>query len=474
MRILFAAGACVGLLLAVPSHAATAPPPAIDAVALAQARSLRAHALTDDGAYALVASLTSEVGPRLAGSPNDAQGVAWAVAKLKAAGFANVHTEPVKVAHWERGSLSVELTGADRRTLNAASLGGSVGTDGKPLEGEVVAVSDVEELAQFQRADIEGRIVYFYTRMPENLDGSGYRGTVTIRGRGPSEAAKLGALAVLIRSVGTVTDDLPHTGTTRYRDGVPKIPGIALSNRDADLLEARLAGGAPVRLSLTSTAQRLDPALSANVVGEIVGREPDAGTVLLGAHLDSWDLATGAQDDGAGVALITRAAQLIGGLERKPRRTLRVVLFANEEYGLDGAAAYAVAHAAEVDSIALAVEADLGAGKVWGLQSRVAPDRVPLVRAIAAELEPLGVRYFDNQTDGGADVGVLRDLGVPLFELEQDAVPYFRIHHTPGDTLAAIDKASMRQALASYATAVYLAADAGQGFGRAAPRIDAH
>jgi hypothetical protein len=440
-----------------------------DAMARSQARALREDAARDDRAYELVASLTREVGPRLAGSDGERRAVAWAVEWLRGLGLEGVRTEPVNTPGWERGQLSVELVSGARRPLAAVSLGGSVGTEGRTLEAEVVRVVSVHDLPALTRRDVKGRIVFLSERMVELPDGGGYGPAVANRSSGPAEAARLGAVAVAIRSVGTTLDDLPHTGQTSYREGIPRIPAIALSNSDADRLEDALDAGGPVRLAITSTAACLPDATTANVIAEVTGRDPNAALVLLGAHLDSWDLATGAQDDGAGVAIAMRAAGLIASLERRPLRTVRVVLFAAEEVGIKGGLAYAAAHADEADAHAIALEADLGSGRVWGLSSWVAPAQLPVIRAIAAELAPLGVRYYDNRTSGGADIGPLRAFGVPLLELSQDAVPYFRVHHTAGDSLDSIDRSALRQALAAYTVTTYLAAEAAQPFERLAP-----
>jgi carboxypeptidase Q len=440
-----------------------AAPPGFDAATRQQAQKVRALSLADETAYELVHSLTTDVGPRLAGSPGDAKAVAWAVARLEALGFRNIRKEPVTVPHWERGALTVELLGDTPRSLVSASLGGSVGTDGRPLEGDVVAVPSIADLTALSRTQIAGRIVMFTARMPELMDGSGYARTVSIRTRGAAEAAELGALAVVIRSVGTDADTA-HTGAMRYKDGVPRIPAVALANRDADRLEQDLDAGRPVRLRLTSTARSVGEAISYNVIGEIPGRTPEL--ILLGAHLDSWDLGTGAHDDGAGVALVVSAARLVGSLDTPPHRTLRVVLFANEEFGLSGANAYAAAHADEIERHVLAIEADSGGGRVWGVASRLPVDRLRIPRAIAAELEPLGARYYHNEASGGADVGVLHDRGVPLLDLLQDGTRYFRFHHSAADTLEAIDRDELRQAAAAFAVTVYLAAASPEGFGR--------
>jgi carboxypeptidase Q len=435
---------------------------------LATARQLRERALADDTAYELLRSLTTEVGPRLAGSEGDRKAVAWAQARLPALGFSNVRAEPVKVPHWERGKLSVELLGSGARPLTAASLGGSVGTDGQPLEGEVVNIAGLADLKRFPADGLRGKFVLFSGRMTETIDGSGYGRAVAHRSKGAAEAAKLGATAVLIRSAGTSSADVAHTGTMRYKDGVPKIPAVALSNQDADQLVARVDAG-PVRLRLTSTAKKHPDAMSANVMGEIKGSGDEL--VLLVAHLDSWDLGTGAHDDGAGVAIITAAAKLIAATGT-PRRTVRVLFTANEEFGLSGAHAYAVEHFAEMPRHAVALEADLGGFSVWSFASRVPPPAQPTMRAIAAELAPLGITYQDNLAGGGADTGPLRDLGVPVLNLNHDAAQYFRIHHTAADTLAAVDPKQLKQAVAAYTVTAYLAAQAPVSLGRNAPVLD--
>jgi len=433
-------------------------------------RTLRERALADETAYDVVRSLTTDVGPRLAGSPGDAKAVAWAVERLTALGFKNVVKEAVTVPHWDRGTLRVERLGGGARPLTATSLGGSVGTDGQPLEADVVRVPSLADLKALPRAQVAGRIVFLSARLSELKDGSGYAWTVPIRTRGAAEAAKLGAAAVVIRSVGSDADTA-HTGAMGYKEGVPKIPAVAISNADADTLEAGIDAGATIRLRLTSTARRVGEATSYNVIGEIPGRTPEL--VLLGAHLDSWDLATGAQDDGAGVAIVISAARLVAGLPDPPRRTLRVVLFANEEFGLSGAFNYAVTHAPEIERHAVAIEADHGAGRVYGLSSRVASERVPAVRALAAGLADLDILYYDNRARGGADIGPLATLGVPLLNLAQDGSLYFRYHHSTADTLDSIDRAALRQAVAAYAVTAYLAAESPDGFGRLPAAIDA-
>ncbi len=314
---------------------------------------------------------------------------------------------------------------------------------------------------------MRGRIVFFDAPMERTRDGSGYERAVAVRGAGPSRAAKLGAVAVLIRSMATGTDRFAHTGGTRYAEGVPRIPAAALAVPDADLLAAEVASGKPVTFRLRLASRELPEARSANVIGDIVGRELPGEVVLIGAHLDSWDLGTGAIDDGAGVAIVGEAARQILARRERPRRTIRVILYANEEFGLSGARAYAAAHAAELPRHVFASESDLGSGRVWRLQSRVAPDRLPLAAGIARLLAPLGVEPGGNDAEGGADTTPLAPAGVPVLELDQDASRYFDYHHTADDTLDKIDPKDLDQNVAAWAAVAWAVADMPGDLGRA-------
>jgi len=434
--------------------------------ALDEARALRARALADDTAYELVRSLTTEVGPRLAGSPGDAAAVAWALDKLKALGFSNVRAEPVTVPRWIRGEARAEITAPWLQTLAVAALGGSVATPAEGIEAEVVPVTTLEELKAQPRERIAGRIVFFTARMQPSLDGGGYETTVPPRGTGAAESAKLGAVAMVMRSAGTSVSRTPHTGAQRYVDGIPPIPAFALSNPDADMLEQQLASGRPVRLKLSNTSRWDGEAQSANVIGEIPGRSHQQEVIVLGAHLDSWDLGTGAHDDATGVGIIAAAAKLIGESKRRPKRTIRVVFYANEEFGLSGAKAYATAYKDQIDQHVLGLESDLGAFRPYGVAARVAPDKLPLVRTIQSVLEPLGVPYLGTEASGGADVGQLRKLGMPVMDLQTDAGPYFDLHHTANDTFDKVDPRLVQLNVAAFTVIAYLAAEAEGGFGR--------
>lgn len=448
-----AAAAALVILASLPLRAADEPqlPPAV--------RELQKGALKDTRAYATLKSLTEQVGHRLAGSEGDRKAVQWALDTLSAQGFVNVRAEPVTVPRWTRGAASVQLVGEPMVEFPTLALGGSVGTGGKSLEAEVVAVTTVDELKALTRERVAGRIVFLYDRMLATRDGMDYGPTVTNRSQGAIEAAKLGAVAVVIRAVGSDDADRPHTGGMRYANGVPRIPAFSIGNLGADALMDRYAR-APVRLRLSSTAVCEGTAASANVIGEIPGRATlERGApeefVLLGAHLDSWDVGTGAQDDGAGVATMIETARRIGELKERPRRSLRVVLYANEEFGLSGGKRYALDHEAELGRHTAGIEADLGAGRVYQFESRVKVDELPAAIRLADLLRPLGIPFRSNLASGGADLGPLHEQGVPMFDLQHDASKYFEIHHTQADTLDRVDARDLAFNVAAYATVVW-------------------
>jgi hypothetical protein len=453
-----AATVSLGLGAAAPASAAKPADPAYSKADLAAAARLRDAALAGNRAYDVVASLTTEVGPRLAGSPGDRAAVAWAQAKLKALGLENVRTQEVLVPQWVRGEASARIVAPFPQQLVTVALGGSVGTPEPGLEAEVVRFDDVDALKAASREQVEGKIVYLAKRTAKTRDGKGYGEAVRGRATGPSFAAALGAVGVVIRSIGTSTQRFAHTGATVYDISQPKIPAIAISNPDADVLDRQLASGQPVRLQMRVTARDLARQRSANVVGELPGTDPNAGIVVLGAHLDSWDLGHGAVDDGAGVAIVSAVAALVKEHGMKPRRTIRVVLYANEEFGLSGATEYAKQIGDESARHAAAIEADLGSGRVWRFSSRVRPEALPLMKGIAGVLKPLGVELGDNEAGGGADIGPLRKLGVPVFSLQHDATKYFEVHHTVNDTLEQVDRAELDQAVAAYAATAWLLA----------------
>ncbi|HEV8581387.1 MAG TPA: M20/M25/M40 family metallo-hydrolase [Thermoanaerobaculia bacterium] len=446
--------------ICVAQPAATALPQDVRATAAA----LHKDALAGTRAFDIVRSLTVEVGPRPAGSAAHDAAVEWGLRTMKELGFSNVRAEKATVPHWVRGAESGEILTPYRQPVHLAALGGSVGTPEEGIEAQVVEVPSLDAVDKLEPAQVQGKIVFYNVGMERQKDGSGYGRAVPVRGAGASRAAKLGAVAVLIRSIGTDNNRTPHTGAMRYQDGVRQIPAAALSNPDADLLAAEIASGKPVTFRLKLGARVLPEVETASVVGEISGREKPEEIVLLGAHLDSWDLGTGAVDDGAGIAIMIEAARRIGQLPKKPRRTIRVILFANEEFGLSGARAYAEAHKDELARHVMAGESDFGSGRVWRIASRVDPAKLPVVADLA---KLLGVEQGKNDSGGGADLGPLAPAHVPVIALGQDGTYYFDYHHTSNDTLDKIDSKDLDQNVASWAAVAYAIADLPGDLGRA-------
>lgn len=436
---------------------------------LATAGALRDRALKGTNAYDHVSSLVTEVGPRLAGSPGDEAAVRWAMNRLGKLGFTGVRSQDVLVPHWVRGTTEVTLLGSAHQPLVAATLGGSIGTGEEGIEAQVVEVTSLDALGAAQPGAMKGKIVFINERMERTRDGSSYGKTVKNRVQAASIAANLGAVGLVIRSVGTSDERFAHTGRLQYDLNAPRIPAFSLSNPDAELLSRQLKANKQLRLRLKSTARDLPPAWSANVIAEIPGAERNNEIVLLGAHLDSWDLGQGALDDGAGVAIVIEAARLIAKLERKPARTIRVVLFANEEFGLSGAKEYARLIGDEHSKHVIAMEADSGQGPVWRLESQVAPEALGALEKMRTVMQPLGIEPGENNSSGGADLGPLRSLGVPVLDLTHDMNLYFDVHHTMNDTLAKVDAKVLDQAVAAYAVAAYLAATKQGDFGRLTP-----
>jgi hypothetical protein len=463
MRCITTALAC---LVLTPLASAAGPLTAAD---LATAGRLRDQALAGTGAYDLVASLTTEVGPRPPGSAGDKAAVAWARARLAALGLQNVRSQPVMVPHWVRGEIEARTVAPFRQPLVAAALGGSIGTPEVGLEADVVHFEDLAALRAASREQVAGRIVYLGQRTLRDGTAAGYLGTVYNRVSGPSIAAGLGAAALVIRSIGTSQDRVPHTGALSYSISAPKIPAAALSNPDADLLERMFDSGRPVRLFLRMSARDLPYEESANVIAELPGTDLKDEIVVVSAHLDSWDLGTGAVDDAAGVAIAAETVALMVRMGIRPRRTIRVVLFASEEYVIAGGAAYARQRDEEIARHVLLLEADSGADRVRRLDSRVPADKLPLVDEIARALAPLGIERGGNEAYGGADIFATMARGVPALSLAQDWTRYLDAHHSPNDNLDKVERSQLDQAVAAYVAAVYLAAQAEGGFGRIDP-----
>ncbi|MFM7396253.1 MAG: M20/M25/M40 family metallo-hydrolase [Gammaproteobacteria bacterium] len=457
------AAACVATLSIFDSVLAQTPaPPAplsLSRETLAGAAVVRDQALKSDESYQLLESLTTEVGQRFAGTTGDKAGVEWALKTLRDLGFTNVHTQEVIVPRWIRGEASFDVLAPYPMSMVTTALGGSIGTPDEGLEAPIVMVQDVPALQALPEGAVRGKIVFFNGRMERTRDGSGYSKAVRSRTEGPSVAGSLGAVGVVIRSVGTSKNRIAHTGTLSYNVSAPRIPAVSISNPDADLLERQVAKTQAVTVRMRVTSRDLPQVRSANVIGDLPGTDLAHEIVLIGGHLDSWDTGHGVQDDGAGVVIAIAAARLAASANPKPRRTIRVVLFANEEFGLSGAGRYPADIGDEgVANHAFAMEADLGDGPVWKLSARVPQHYWPTIEQVHRVVKPLKVELGDNASNGGADLGPLRRLGVPILAPQLDATTYFDIHHTVNDTLDQIDPAHLRQSTAVFAVAAYAAA----------------
>ncbi|MBI1391208.1 MAG: M20/M25/M40 family metallo-hydrolase [Alphaproteobacteria bacterium] len=415
-------------------------------------------ALSSELAYELLESLTTEIGPRLAGSEAEARARQWGVERLKALGFKNVRIETFELPYWQRVRESAAIVSPYPQQLAVTALGNSVATPKGGLQAEVVRFASLDELRQAPAERVKGKIVFVDEKMTRMMDGGGYGPAVAKRSGAANAAGRLGAAAAIIRSVGTDSHRMPHTGGMRYEDGVPQIPTAALSNPDADQLARALSyAEGPVMLNLELSVETRPAATSGNVIGEIPGRSDEI--VVVGGHLDSWDLGTGAVDDGAGVAITTAAAKLVAVHGGKPLRTIRVVMWGSEEVGLHGARAYAKAHAGELERHAIASESDFGAGSIYALESRVGQDATGAIDEMQRQIARLGIIRGGNEASGGPDVSPLRAAGVPVFGLAQNGLDYFDLHHTPDDTLDKVDPADLKQNVAAWAAMIYLSAN---------------
>lgn len=412
---------------------------------LVQLEPLISHSQQSDLAFNIVKSLTVEVGPRIAGSKGDKRAVAWAEAKFAELGFDKIYKQPVRVRNWERGFADAKVLAPYPQDLVISALGGSIATPDGGLDAQVVMFGSLDELTQADAASVAGKIVFLNTRMQRDKAGRFYGKVVPNRVNGAVEAAKLGAQAVIIRSVGTDNSRFAHTGVMRYDDNVAKIPAGAISTADADVLEAMFEQDKPVRLAVNMQAKDAGWQTSYNVIGEITGSERPEEVILIGAHLDSWDEGTGALDDGAGVGIVMAAANHIKTIVGQPKRTIRVVLFAAEEIGLIGAYEYVRTNKADLPNIIMAAESDFGAGSIYRMDTRFADAVREQPKALYQRLVSLGVELGSNDTNGGPDVSMLPKYGVPVIALKQDGYYYFDYHHTPNDTLDKINPDELRQ-----------------------------
>lgn len=430
---------------------------------------LRDRAMQSEYAYGELKHLTNNIGPRLSGSPQAQKAVEWVAEEMRRLG-ATVTLEKARVPHWVRGVEAGELTAwpgqakGTTQKIVLTALGGSVATPAEGISAEVVAVHNWKELRALPAGAVKGKILLFNHPFDKELAATGhgleaYGEGVVYRGAGPIAAATAGAAAVLVRSVGGADYRLPHTGATAYSQGVTKIPAAAVTAEDADLLQALIAEG-PVTMHLTITPQTLPDAESFNVIADWKGTDHPEQVVVVSGHLDSWDLGTGAIDDGAGVAVSMAALELMKEMGVRPKRTVRMIAWMSEEEGSEGAAQYMKDHAEEVGSHVGAIESDLGADHPTGIYYAGKTELGQWLRPVAQVLSEIGAGSLVNAPETGEDISGLTEKGVPSFAPIQDSRFYFNYHHTAADTFDKIDKKHLNENAAIMTVLAYALADA--------------
>ena len=423
-------------------------------------RSIFDNALKNGKSYEMLEYLSTKIGQRLSGSAGAAAGVEWSRQTMMSFGFDSVWLQPVMVPHWVRGKAEVARIISNREgviDVNICALGGSVGTGSGGISAQVVEVKNFEELSQLGSKGVQGKIVYFSRPMDPSLIDTfaAYGGAVNQRGSGASEAAKYGAVGAIVRSMGSNIEEYPHTGGMRYADGVPKIPAVAISTAHGDQLSAMLVHDKDLKVYIETHSQILEDVLSYNVVGELRGTEEPDETIVVGGHLDSWDLAQGAHDDGAGCVQSIEVLRIFKAMGYKPKRTIRAVMFMNEENGLRGGTKYAELAKQNGENHIAAIESDRGGFTPRGF-TMTAPENVKTkIRSWKPLLEPYGLTNF-NQEGGGADIGPLRQQGTALIGFLPDSQRYFNYHHTREDTFDKVDKRELELGAASMAALTYL------------------
>ncbi|MCO4092498.1 MAG: M28 family peptidase [Sphingorhabdus sp.] len=447
---LFAAASTLFLTSSIAIAAPNSPKP----VSVAE---LRDKALkSDDIAYDILEGLTTEIGQRQAGTEAEARARIWSVNTLRALGFDNVRVEEYQMPTWVRGEETAEITAPFPQKLAVAALGNSGSTGEAGLDAEIVYFPTIDDLRAAPDGSLKGKIAFVSHNMKATQDGSSYGAFGPARFVGPNIAAKKGAAAIVIRSIGTDYHRNPHTGNTNFEPGVAPIPAGALSIPDAENLERMIARGKPVRMKLKLTPQNIGMQTSGNVLAEVTGSNPKLPIIVIACHLDSWDLGTGAIDDAAGCGIIGAAAKHLKSMGQ-PKRTVRLLWAGAEEVGIWGGRDYGAKHANEPH--ALAMESDFGAGKIWAVDFRLAESANAVRSQIVSALAPLGVVPRRELAGGGADIGAIIDAQkLGIVDLQQDGTKYFDLHHTPDDTLDKVDKGELRQNVAAWvATLAYLA-----------------
>lgn len=435
---------------------------------LEELKQLQQAALASDYAYRQLAHLTDSIGPRLSGSPQAEAAVQYVADEMRRLGL-NVTLEKLSVTHWVRGEETAALVhyagqvpGTTQKIILTA-LGGSVATPADGLTAEVVVVNNFDELTALGRGKVTGKIVLFNARYDRQMAAQGFAGeaygqAVAYRGNGASAAARLGAVAALNRSAGGAEFRLPHTGALRYAEDAPKIPAASVAAEDGDLI-ARLAARGPVRMRLVLTPSQLPDAVSYNVIADLKGSDQPEQVVIVSGHLDSWDLGTGAIDDGAGVAVAMQTAQLIKQLGLHPRKTVRVIAWMNEENGVAGGRTYAKDYAAEIGNHFAAIESDRGAGHPLGFEVNARREALRFLRPVASVLQSSGAGLLKIVDETETDISPLAAASVPSFGLWQDSRTYFDYHHTSADTLDKVVPRELAENAAAMAVLAYALAN---------------
>ena len=443
----------VAALFAISSQAGAIPPPK-------KMTTPTQWSKNDTVAFDIIEDLTTEIGPRQGGTEAEQRARDWAVTRLKKMGFANVREEQFDMPTWVRGEEKAWVISPFQMPMAITALGNSASTGDKPLEGEIVYFSSYDDLVAANPATIKGKIAFVDHQMKRTQDGSSYSQFGRARFMGPNVAAKKGAIAIVIRSIGTDNHRNPHTGNTNFEAGVKPIPAGAISNPDADNLlrqyyraySTPLVAGmhpdkdwisTPLKVRLLLTPRNLGQQKSGNVIAEVPGSDPSLPPIVIACHLDSWDLGTGAFDDAAGCGIITAAASYVKN-HGTPKRTIRLLWAGAEEVGVWGGKAYGEAYKSTPH--ALAMESDFGADRVWRVDFKLPESAKSLADSIAADLAPLGVVRGKDSASGGADVGaIIEAQGLGIIDLQQDGTRYFDLHHTPDDTLDKVDPEQLRQ-----------------------------
>ena len=409
------------------------------------------RSMADSQGYNRLGEMLDTFGPRLSGSTNLEKTLEWIKSEMKKDGLDNVRGEDVMVPKWVRGKESAVMTSPWRKDLAILGLGGSIGTGPRGISGEVFVVNSFEDL-KLRAKDAKGKIVLY------NVPFTTYGETVQYRYRGASEAAKVGGIASLIRSVGPYSMNTPHTGTSAYEEDVKKIPHAAITLEDAAMMGRMADRGLTIKISLNMEAKSYEDVLSQNVMSEIIGSEYPEEIIVLGGHIDSWDAGQGAHDDGGGCVAAWQAIKLIKDLGLKPKRTIRAVMWTNEENGLRGGEAYRDAHFNNLDNYILAMESDAGVFKPSGFGFTGSDEAFKILQDIGTLLKRIESGEI-TKGGGGADIGPIMREGVPGMGLKVDGSKYFWYHHTPADTFDKVDKDEFNRCVASMAVMAYVVAD---------------